>query len=137
MCPSLGANVYKIGSLPSQLVVHLRTSPQDSRIFDSKETIRVINCHRETRQAEEICSAIQQAMITYGPNFSSIQLQGLEMKMVRKPYAGMGAGAGVGAALGMLTGFTAPITMPVMATFAALLGTTPVLRPYDEYRAEG
>lgn len=113
------------GSLPSQLVVHLRTSPQDSRIFDSKETTRVIKCHRETRQAEEICSAIQQAMITYGPNFSSIQFQGLEKKMVRKPYAGVGAGAGAGAALGMLTGFTAPITMPVMATFAALLGTTP------------
>lgn len=51
--------------------------------------------------------------------------------MVRKPYAGVGAGAGAGAALGMLTGFTAPITMPVMATFAALLGTTPAQSMVD------
>jgi len=59
----------------------------------------------------------------YSPSYDA--MQGLEKKMVRKPYAGVGAGAGAGAALGMLTGFTAPITMPVMATFAARLGTTP------------
>lgn len=112
------------GSRPSQLVVHLRISPQDSRIFESKETTHVIKCHRESRQAEEIFSAIQQAMITYGSDCSVVQYQGLEKKMVKKPYAGVGTGAGAGAALGMFTGFTAPIAIPGLGTFASLLGTT-------------
>ncbi|KAH9312828.1 hypothetical protein KI387_027863 [Taxus chinensis] len=113
------------GSPPSRVILTIHHSPQESRIFESKETLRVIKCHRESRQAEEIRSAIQQVRNTYGPSHSVVQSQALEKKMARKPYAGVGAGTGAsaGAALGLLTGMAAPITIPVMATFGALLGT--------------
>ncbi|XP_059076567.1 uncharacterized protein LOC131042467 isoform X2 [Cryptomeria japonica] len=111
------------GYQPSRVILNLRHSSQDSRIFESKETMRVIKCHRESRQAEEIHNAIQQARNTYRSNRSGIQSQVLEKKKVRKPYAGVSAGAGTGASFGFFTGMVAPITIPVTTTFGTLLGT--------------
>eukprot|EP01018_Ginkgo_biloba_P025446 Gb_15429 [translate_table: standard] len=115
------------GSPPSRLILHLRNWPQDSRIFESRETARVIKCHRESQQADEIRCTILQTMNTYGPGPSVHGSQVIEKKKVRKPYAGASAGAGAGvasrAAVEIWTGLEASINIPAMETFRDLIHT--------------
>lgn len=60
----------------SRLIIHLRGWSQDTRLFDSKEIARIVKCHPGTKQAEEICVAIQRAYDTYGPDrASSLQVE--------------------------------------------------------------
>ncbi|XP_077211040.1 calcium-dependent lipid-binding family protein isoform X2 [Tasmannia lanceolata] len=65
-------------SSPSQLILYLQ-----SRSTDSKENIRVIKCSRESQQAVEIYSSIEQARNAYGPNCS----KEMQKKKVPKPYS--------------------------------------------------
>ncbi|XP_010266663.1 PREDICTED: uncharacterized protein LOC104604129 isoform X2 [Nelumbo nucifera] len=65
-------------SPPSKLILYLKTKSSDS-----KEQTRVIKCNRETQQALEIRSAIEQAMNTYGPNHS----MEMHKKKVMRPYS--------------------------------------------------
>lgn len=52
---------------PSRLVLYLQ-----SRSTESKEIIRVIKCYRESNQAFEVYSSIEQAMSTNGPSQSKV-----------------------------------------------------------------
>lgn len=54
-------------SPPSRLVLYLQT-----RSTESKELIRVVKCNRESNQAFEVYSSIEQAMSTYGPSQSKV-----------------------------------------------------------------
>ncbi|XP_024384462.1 uncharacterized protein [Physcomitrium patens] len=58
---------------PCRLVI--RSLGNDSLMFDQKETQFVVKCHPGTKQAIEICNAIQQALNTYGPGRSSNSTQ--------------------------------------------------------------
>ncbi|KAE9455056.1 hypothetical protein C3L33_13039, partial [Rhododendron williamsianum] len=63
---------------PSRLVLYLQ-----SRSTESKELIRVIKCYRESNQAFEVYSSIEQAMSTNGPSQSKAMLK----RKVTKPYS--------------------------------------------------
>ncbi|XP_026446363.1 vacuolar protein sorting-associated protein 13C-like [Papaver somniferum] len=63
---------------PSRLVLYLQT-----RSTESREQTRIIKCIRESQQAVEIYSSIEQAMSIYGPN----HLMGMQKKKVTKPYS--------------------------------------------------
>ncbi|KAF6156508.1 hypothetical protein GIB67_011309 [Kingdonia uniflora] len=63
---------------PSLLIFYLQT-----RSPDSKEQTRIIKCDRESEQALEIYSSVEQAMNTYGPNHS----KEMRKKKVTKPYS--------------------------------------------------
>lgn len=65
-------------SPPSRLVLYLQT-----RSTESKELIRVVKCNRESNQAFEVYSSIEQAMSTYGPSQSKAMLK----RKVTKPYS--------------------------------------------------
>ncbi|XP_043726204.1 uncharacterized protein LOC122672780 isoform X2 [Telopea speciosissima] len=65
-------------SPPSRLILHLRT-----RCMELKDHTHVIKCSRDTQQALEIYSSIEQAMNTYGPNHS----KGIKKNKVPKPYS--------------------------------------------------
>lgn len=52
---------------PSRLVLYLQ-----SRSTESKEIIRVIKCYRESNQAFEVYSSIEQAMSNNGPSQSKV-----------------------------------------------------------------
>ncbi|XP_042475866.1 uncharacterized protein LOC122057714 isoform X2 [Macadamia integrifolia] len=65
-------------SPPSRLILYLQT-----RSMELKDHTRVIKCSRETQQALEIYSSIEQAMNTYGPNHS----KGIKKNKVPKPYS--------------------------------------------------
>ncbi|KAJ7520829.1 hypothetical protein O6H91_19G024200 [Diphasiastrum complanatum] len=62
-------------SPPSRLVINLRNSVQDSKLFDSRENIRVVKCHPGSKQAYEVRSAVQQAYDAYGPNRTQVAAQ--------------------------------------------------------------
>lgn len=61
---------------PSRLILYLQTRSGDSMV-------RVIKCYRESNQALNVYSSIQQAMNTYGPN----QSKGMPGRKVKKPYS--------------------------------------------------
>ncbi|KAJ4956285.1 hypothetical protein NE237_013068 [Protea cynaroides] len=65
-------------SPPSRLILYLQT-----RSTELKDHTRVIKCSRETQQALEIYSSIEEAMNTYGPNRS----KGIKKNKVPKPYS--------------------------------------------------
>ncbi|KAL6002795.1 hypothetical protein ACLOJK_023017 [Asimina triloba] len=65
-------------SSPSQLVLYLQT-----RSMESKESIRVIKCTRDSEQAAEIYISIEQVMNAFGPKHSKV----MKKKMVAKPYS--------------------------------------------------
>lgn len=50
-------------ALPSRLIMYLR---------DAREQIRIVKCSRDTQQAMDVYSSIEQARITYGQNFSKV-----------------------------------------------------------------
>lgn len=52
---------------PSRLVLYLQT-----RSTESRELLRVIKCYRESNQAFQVYSSIEQAMSTYGPSQSKV-----------------------------------------------------------------
>ncbi|KAI8561923.1 hypothetical protein RHMOL_Rhmol04G0379800 [Rhododendron molle] len=63
---------------PSRLVLYLQ-----SRSTESKELIRVIKCYRESNQAFQVYSSIEQAMSTNGASQSKAMLK----RKVTKPYS--------------------------------------------------
>ncbi|OVA16691.1 Peroxin/Ferlin domain [Macleaya cordata] len=63
---------------PSRLILYLQT-----RSTESREQTRVIKCSRESQQAAEIYSSIEQAMSIYGPNHA----MAMQKKKVTKPYS--------------------------------------------------
>ncbi|CAK9187594.1 unnamed protein product [Ilex paraguariensis] len=65
-------------ALPSRLILYLH-----SRSLEMKDQIRVIKCDRDSKQAVEIYSSIEQAMNTYGANQSKAMLK----RKVTKPYS--------------------------------------------------
>lgn len=54
-------------ALPSRVVLYLQT-----RQLDTKDQVRIIKCNRDSNQAFEVYSSIEQAMNTYGPNQSKV-----------------------------------------------------------------
>ncbi|KAJ9559357.1 hypothetical protein OSB04_013971 [Centaurea solstitialis] len=66
---------------PSKLVLHLK-----SKTSDTNDHNRVIKCYRETKQAMEVYSSIEQAMKTFVPN----QPKELHKRKVKRPYSGKG-----------------------------------------------
>lgn len=54
-------------ALPSRLVLYLHI-----KSTEMKEQVRIIKCSRETRQALEVYSSIEQARNTYGQNLSKV-----------------------------------------------------------------
>lgn len=50
-------------SIPSRIILYLQ-----GRSFDTKDQVRIIKCNRESNQAFEVYTSIEQAMNTYGPN---------------------------------------------------------------------
>ncbi|OMO58553.1 hypothetical protein COLO4_34529 [Corchorus olitorius] len=71
---------------PSRLILYLK-----SRATDAKEQVRIIKCSRDTRQALEVYSSVEQAMNTYGPNLC----KELVKKKVTKPYSPVTDGSAV------------------------------------------
>ncbi|XP_058093613.1 uncharacterized protein LOC131239768 [Magnolia sinica] len=65
-------------SSPSQLVLYLQT-----RSIESKDSMFVIKCNRESQQATEIYSSIEQARNAFGPNHS----KEMQKNKVPKPYS--------------------------------------------------
>ncbi|CAI9119065.1 OLC1v1020728C1 [Oldenlandia corymbosa var. corymbosa] len=63
---------------PSRLVLYLQ-----GRSLEAKEQIRVIKCMKDSNQAMEIYSSIEQVRSTYGPR----QLQASLQRKVTKPYS--------------------------------------------------
>ncbi|CAM8996430.1 unnamed protein product [Rhodiola kirilowii] len=61
----------------SRVIIYLQTKSTDVR-----DQIRIIKCVRETSQAMEVYTAIEQALNTYGPNKS----KGLLKRKMAKPY---------------------------------------------------
>ncbi|KAL6576075.1 hypothetical protein OROHE_000546 [Orobanche hederae] len=66
---------------PSRVILYLH-----SKLLDGKEQIRIIKCHRDSNQAFEVYSSIEQARSTYGPAHS---MQALLKRKVTKPYSPM------------------------------------------------
>ncbi|XP_024542530.1 uncharacterized protein LOC9648284 isoform X1 [Selaginella moellendorffii] len=106
---------------PSRLILHLRTSSQETSIFDTRETMRVVKCHPGTNQAAEIMASIQRAYETFGPERAAIRSETMKLKPGSRPYAGSSSSAAP--ALGLLAGPAAPVSIPMLATFGALLGS--------------
>ncbi|XAR56952.1 hypothetical protein NMG60_11024929 [Bertholletia excelsa] len=65
----------------SRVILYLHT-----RSTESKEQVRVIKCYRESNQALEVYSSVEQAMNTYGPSQSKAMLK----RKVTKPYSPIG-----------------------------------------------
>ncbi|XP_074383059.1 uncharacterized protein LOC141724723 isoform X2 [Apium graveolens] len=65
-------------SIPSRIILYLR-----GRSFDSKDQVRIIKCNRESNQAFEVYTSIEQAMNTYGPN----QTMDMLRRKAAKPYS--------------------------------------------------
>lgn len=65
-------------ALPSRVVLYLQT-----RQLDTKDQVRIIKCNRDSNQAFEVYSSIEQAMNTYGPNQSKVTTK----RKVTKPYS--------------------------------------------------
>ncbi|KAL3812236.1 hypothetical protein ACJIZ3_013504 [Penstemon smallii] len=65
-------------ALPSRVILYLQ-----NRSLDAKDQIRIIKCNRDTNQAFEVYSSIEQARSTYGP----AQSMALLKRKVRKPYS--------------------------------------------------
>ncbi|XP_073302377.1 uncharacterized protein [Primulina huaijiensis] len=63
---------------PSRIILYLQ-----SRSFDAKDQIRIIKCDRDSNQAFEVYSSIEQARCAYG----SAQLTALLKRKVTKPYS--------------------------------------------------
>ncbi|GAB2216278.1 hypothetical protein Droror1_Dr00024048 [Drosera rotundifolia] len=63
---------------PSRVIIYLRTGPTEQR-----ELVRVVKCIRESHQAIEVYTAIQQALDTYGPS----QSKGTSKKRATRPYS--------------------------------------------------
>lgn len=70
--------------LPSRLVLYLHI-----KSTEMKEQVRIIKCSRETRQALEVYSSIEQARNTYGQNL----LKEMMKKKVMKPYSPLADGS--------------------------------------------
>ncbi|GMH18990.1 hypothetical protein Nepgr_020831 [Nepenthes gracilis] len=62
---------------PSRVILYLQTES-----IEQKDQVRVIKCNRESCQAIEVYTAIEQAMSTYGPN----HLKGILKRKVTRPY---------------------------------------------------
>ncbi|KAI4335042.1 hypothetical protein L6164_013726 [Bauhinia variegata] len=65
-------------SPPSRFILYLK-----SRSSDAKENVRKIKCTRESHQAQEVYTSIENALYTYGPNLS----KGKPKNKVTKPYS--------------------------------------------------
>jgi vacuolar protein sorting-associated protein 13A/C len=77
------------GNAPhSRLILYLQ-----SRSFEGKDHSRVIKCNRDSSQAVEVYSSIEQAMNTYGPRKPKASLK----RNVTKPYASAPEAAGTSA----------------------------------------
>ncbi|GAB2300237.1 hypothetical protein Dimus_034275 [Dionaea muscipula] len=63
---------------PSRVIIYLQT-----KSTEQKDQVRVIKCIRESHQAIDVYTAIQQAVDTYGPN----QTKGTLANKVTKPYS--------------------------------------------------
>ncbi|XP_024958370.1 uncharacterized protein LOC102625672 isoform X2 [Citrus sinensis] len=71
-------------ALPSRLVLYLHI-----KSTEMKEQVRIIKCSRETHQALEVYSSIEQARNTYGQNLSKEMMK----KKVMKPYSPLADGS--------------------------------------------
>ncbi|PKI62678.1 hypothetical protein CRG98_016949 [Punica granatum] len=95
---------------PSQLIIYLKT-----RSPDHKEQIRKIKCSRDTHQAQEVYSAIERAMNTYGP----VKSKGMLKNKVTKPYS-PGAEGTTGEITSKEPGsMWSPQQVPVSSTFGS------------------
>eukprot|EP00271_Cylindrocystis_brebissonii_P008358 TRINITY_DN2254_c0_g1_i1.p1 TRINITY_DN2254_c0_g1~~TRINITY_DN2254_c0_g1_i1.p1 ORF type:complete len:1958 (-),score=356.45 TRINITY_DN2254_c0_g1_i1:258-5252(-) len=110
------------GYPPSRLVLHLRDWSQDSRLFDTKQIARMVQCHPGTTHAQELRDAIQRAYDKYGPDRATVAAQTKKRRAESRPYTGAGAGVASGAALGLLAGPASVVAVPVMATFGLIVG---------------
>ncbi|XP_015161501.1 uncharacterized protein [Solanum tuberosum] len=63
---------------PSRLIMYLQ-----SRTLEAKDQVRVIKCHRDSNQAFEVYSSIEQARSVYGPS----QSKALVKTKVTRPYS--------------------------------------------------
>lgn len=63
---------------PSRLIMYLQ-----SRTLEAKDQVRVIKCHRDSNQAFEVYSSIEQARSFYGPS----QSKALVKTKVTRPYS--------------------------------------------------
>lgn len=63
---------------PSCVILYLQ-----SKTIEPKDQVRKVKCNRESNQAFQVYTAIEQAMNTYGPN----QLKGCYRKKVTRPYS--------------------------------------------------
>lgn len=61
---------------PSRLIMYLQ-----SRSLEGKDQVRVIKCHRESNQAFEVYSSIEQARNVYGQSQSKVYVYDLCKKL--------------------------------------------------------
>ncbi|XP_024982723.1 uncharacterized protein LOC112519038 isoform X5 [Cynara cardunculus var. scolymus] len=66
---------------PSKLILYLK-----SKSSENNDHTRVIKCYRDTKQASEVYSSIEQAMKTFVPN----QPKEIHKRKVKRPYSGTG-----------------------------------------------
>lgn len=57
-------------SIPSRIILYLQ-----ARSFDTKDQVRIIKCNRDSNQAFEVYTSIEQAMNTYGPNQAKVRIE--------------------------------------------------------------
>lgn len=67
---------------PSRLIMYLQ-----SRSLEMKDQVRVIKCHRDSNQAFEIYSSIEQARSVYGPAQSKVNAYDLSTNFCKKVNA--------------------------------------------------
>ncbi|KAD5802908.1 hypothetical protein E3N88_14268 [Mikania micrantha] len=64
---------------PSKLILHLKSKSSS----DNNDHTHVIKCYRDTKQALEVHSSIEQAMSTYAPKDSKV----MHKRKVKRPYS--------------------------------------------------
>ena len=58
-----------IGAPPSKLILYLK-----SKTSENNDQTRVIKCYRDTKQAFEVYTSIDQAMATYAPKDAKVSI---------------------------------------------------------------
>lgn len=70
-----------VGAPPSKLILYLK-----SKTSENNDQTRVIKCYRDTKQAIEVYTSIDQAMATYAPK----DAKDMHKRKVKRPYSATG-----------------------------------------------
>ncbi|WOH07393.1 hypothetical protein DCAR_0726823 [Daucus carota subsp. sativus] len=101
-------------SIPSRIILYLQ-----ARSVDTKDQVRIIKCNRDSNQAFEVYTSIEEAMNTYGPN----QAKDLLRRTAAKPYSAIVDSAKAEAIPRDNFYFSSPQQMPSPISHSSTFGT--------------